>query len=110
EKAADNACATKFLANVGRLLYRRPLPPERLKFDVDKAAENAQRLKDFYAGLGIALEGLLISPNFLMVAEQSEPDPAHPGRKRLDAYSLASRLSFFLWNASPDDFVLKAAE
>src|SRR6185312_15835890 len=37
-------------------------------------------------------------------------DPARPGRERLDAYSLASRLSLFLWNADPDDELLKAAE
>ena len=29
---------------------------------------------------------------------------------RLDAYSLASRLSFFLWNSAPDDELLKRAE
>src|SRR4051812_19662481 len=83
EKTADKACATKFLSSVGRLLYRKPLEPERLQFVVDKAGENAERLKNFYAGLGIALEGLLISPNFLMVAEQSQADPDHAGRRRL---------------------------
>ena len=108
DKAADKACATTFLSSVGRLLYRKPLSAERLQFVVNKAGENADRLKDFYAGLGIALEGMLISPNFLMVAEQSEADPAHAGRKRLDAYSLASRLSFFLWNAAPDDQIGRA--
>src|SRR5262249_53056631 len=40
----------------------------------------------------------------------TEPDPARPGRKRLDVYSYASRLSFFLWNAAPDGWLLKAAQ
>ncbi|MHB1207432.1 MAG: DUF1588 domain-containing protein [Rhodospirillaceae bacterium] len=110
EKAADRACAAKFLKAVGRLLYRRPLTEARLQAIVDKAAANADQLKDFYAGLGIALEGMLISPNFLMITDKPEPDPAHRGRQRLDAYALASRLSFFLWDAAPDDLVLKAAE
>jgi hypothetical protein len=30
EKAADDACARTFLSSVGRLLYRRPLEPQRL--------------------------------------------------------------------------------
>ena len=74
------------------------------------AADGATRLKDFYAGLGVALEGMLISPNTLFITDESEPDPKQQGRRRLDAYSLAQRLSFFLWNAAPDDAVLKAAE
>ena len=110
EKAADRACAAKFLKAVGRLLYRRPLTDTMLAGIVEKAAANADQLKDFYAGLGIALEGMLISPNFLMVADKAEADPKHSGAQRLDSYSLASRLSFFLWNAAPDDLVLTAAE
>ena len=108
--AADPACAAKFLSTVGRLLYRRPLDEALLKEAVDKAGETAGRLKDFYAGLQIALEGMLISPRVLLVADSAEPDPLNPGRTRLDAYSLASRLSLFLWNAAPDDMLLKAAE
>lgn len=110
EKAADAACATKFLAATGRLLYRRPMDAVLLKEAVDKAAEGAARMKDFYAGVALALEGMLISPDMLFIADLTEPDPKQPGQERLDAYSLASRLSFFLWNAAPDDAVLKAAE
>jgi hypothetical protein len=110
EKAPDTACATKFLAGVGRLLYRHKLSDEKVKSLVGEADEAAGKLKDFYAGLSSALEGMLISPEVLLVADTTEPDPAHPGRERLDAYSIASRLSFFLWNAAPDDNVLKSAE
>ena len=110
EKAADRACATQFLSKVGRLLYRRPLSDVLLKEAVDKAGESADRMHDFYAGLSIALEGMLISPRVLLVADTSEPDPKKAGKERLDSYSLASRLSLFLWNAAPDDMLLKAAE
>ena len=44
------------------------------------------------------------------MADTAEPDPARPGHERLDAYSFASRLSLFLWNAAPDEALLKAAE
>src|SRR6185312_8885572 len=110
EKAADTACATKFIANVGRLLFRRPLTPEKIHDVVGEANTAADRLKDFYNGLAVAFEGLLLSPNMLLVKEKAEPDPQHPGHQRLDGYSLASRLSFFLWNAAPDDALLKAAQ
>jgi hypothetical protein len=109
DKAADDACARTYLSTVGRLLYRRPLEPDRLAEYVTEANEAATRLKNFYTGLGTVLEGMLISPRVLLVSEQGEPDPKHPGRERLDAYSLASRLSFFLWNAAPDAPLLAAA-
>lgn len=109
EKAADKACATKFLSYVGRRLNRRPLSPARLDEIVDYAGKGAERLGDFYAGLSVALEGLLSSPRTLYIEEVTEPDPRHPGQQRLDSFSLASRLSFFLWNQAPNDALLDAA-
>jgi hypothetical protein len=107
---ADATCARTFLGVAGRLLYRRPLPEARLAQMVDEAGKSAVQLKDFYAGLGTVIEGMLISPEVLMIHDRSEPDPERPGRRRLDAYSYAARLSLFLWNAGPDDRVLRAAE
>ncbi len=109
EKAADAACAGKFLPAIGRLLYRHPLAPEQSQALVKEAGEAATRFKDFYAGLGYALEGMLISPEMLLVAETSEPDPKRPDHQRLDAYSLVTRLSLFLWNSGPDSILLDAA-
>ncbi len=107
---ADDACASEFLAKTGRFLYRRALTDSELAVYVKNAGAAADRLKDFYAGIEIALEGMLINPEVLFIVERSEPDPRNPGRLRLDSYSLASRLSFFLWNAGPDDKLLTAAE
>lgn len=110
EKAADAGCATEFIKSTGRLLYRRPLDEKRLSELVDEAGKAADDLKDFYAGLATALEGMLISPEMLFIVDVAESDPDNPDRRRLDAYSLASRLSFFLWNSAPDDELLRAAE
>ena len=110
QDAADPRCAAKFLGPVARLLHRRAPTREQQAALVATAGEAADRLHDFHAGLGVALEGLLLSPETLFIIERSEPDPARPGLRRLDAYSLASRLSFFLWNAGPDEALLKAAE
>ena len=107
---ADPACAQQFLSATGRLWFRRPLEPAALKTLVDKAGQAADQLHDFYAGLGGVLGGMLVSPEALYVIDTAEPDPAHAGERRLDAYSLASRLSFFLWNSAPDDALLTAAD
>jgi hypothetical protein len=109
EEAADDACASEFLSKVGRLLYRRPLADAELSVFVESAGSGAKSLKDFYAGLETALEAMLLSPEVLFIVERSEPDPDQAGKLRLDAYSLASRLSYFLWDAGPDEELLAAA-
>lgn len=110
EDAADKACATEFLSKTGRLLFGRTLSDAEVDVYVASAEAGAESLEDFYQGLATALEGLLISPDFLFIVENAEPDPENSGKLRLDAYSLASRLSYFLWNASPDAELLDAAE
>lgn len=106
---AEPDCARQFLRESGRLLYRRPLAAERLDDLTALAGRAAADTGDFYTGLALALEAMLISPEFLFIADRTEPDPARSGARRLDAYSLASRLSFFLWNGPPDDALLRAA-
>lgn len=108
--SADPACAGLFLSQSGRLLLRRPLSENQLAELIDIAGYAAQQTENFYEGLALALEAILISPEFVFVVERAEPDPEQPDLMRLDSYSLASRLSFFLWNAPPDDALLQAAE
>lgn len=107
---ADSACAAQFLRETGRLLYRRPLDETKVAELADVADAAADQTADFYAGLAIALEAMLIGPEVVFIIDVAEPDPQRPGQERLDAWSLASRLSFFLWNAAPDDELLRAAE
>jgi len=107
---ADSACAAQFLRETGRLLYRRPLDETKVAELADVADAAADQTADFYAGLAIALEAMLIGPEVVFIIDVAEPDPQRPGQERLDAWSLASRLSFFLWNAAPDDELLLSAE
>jgi Protein of unknown function (DUF1592)/Protein of unknown function (DUF1588)/Protein of unknown function (DUF1595)/Protein of unknown function (DUF1585) len=108
--AADDACARRFIEKVGRRLYRRPLTDEERNFGVAAARTGADAVHNFYTGLSFALAFMLESPQFLFRRETAEPDPALPGRYRMDGYSKASLLSFFLWDTAPDEELLKAAE
>lgn len=110
QNAADDVCARQFFGEVGRLLYRQPLTEAQLT-DIVKIANNSVGTAgDFYDGLAFALTGMLISPQFLYIRETIEPSPDNPAEWRLDGYSKASRLSFLLWDSSPDDELLRAAE
>ena len=108
--APDDTCARQFLGEAGRLLFRRPMTPGEQDLYVRAAHIATTPVNDFYYGLGIGLAALLESPQFLFRQEQSEPVPGRPGEYRLDAFSRASRISFFLWNAGPDPQLLAAAE
>ena len=108
--AADDACASQFLSETGKMLYRRPLTTDELQSRVKVANEAATGLKDFYSGLGISLSTMMVSPKFLFRQEAAEPDPDHAGQYRMDAFSKASQLSFFLWDAAPDPELLAAAD
>ncbi|MCB2076268.1 MAG: DUF1592 domain-containing protein [Novosphingobium sp.] len=105
----DEKCAGDFFEDYGRLLYRRPLTAAEKADLVGLARSGAVKGGDFYKGLEIGLTRLLVSPFFIFRVETSEADPADPSKMRLDAYSLATRLSFLFWDAPPDRELLDAA-
>lgn len=105
----DEECAQLFLPHIGQYLFRRPLNGLETSLAVDSAREATEVLGDFYDGLGKALAGLLVSPSFLYIADILEADPEKGGTVRLTGYSKAARLSYLLWDSTPDDALLKAA-
>jgi hypothetical protein len=107
--AFDEACARAFFAKVGLMLFRRPLGDGELASALAVARNATTVSSDFYKGVEAGLARLLVSPQFVFRMERSEADPSAPGRQRLDAYSLATRIAFLLWNAPPDPELLGAA-
>jgi len=107
-KEADDACTGQILSHYGRLLYRRPLGKDELKTAVNLSRDLAKKQKDFYAGLRYGLASLLQAPDFVFRMETAVP----AGNKQwaLDPYSRATRLSYLMWNSSPDAQLLEAAE
>ena len=61
---------------------------------------------DFRAAVKDALLVVLTSPQFLFLIEASETPQPEP----IAAHELASKLSYFLWNAPPDERLLKLAK
>ncbi|MBL8211271.1 MAG: DUF1592 domain-containing protein, partial [Bryobacterales bacterium] len=107
-KAADDACAAQILKHYGLLLFRRPLTAPELDNRVGLSRRITEQTKDFYEGLRYGLSVLLQLPDFLF---RSEVAVVAAGGKKdtLDGYSRATRLSFLLWNTTPDAELLRAA-
>lgn len=108
--APDDDCARRTLTPIARYLFRRPVTATEQAAFVDIAARATRDARSFYTGLELAVASMLVSPNFLYVVESAEPVPGHPGELQLDGYSRASRLSFLLWNTTPNEALLTAAD
>jgi hypothetical protein len=81
------------LAFAGRA-YRRPVKAEEIEGHLRLAEAELRAGASFPEALRAAYRGVLLSPKFLYFDEALGP---------LSAQALASRLSFFLWSAPPDD-------
>ena len=64
----------------------------------------------FEGGVRSALEAVLASPHFVFRMERERPATAAQGSTRVADLDLASRLSFFLWGAPPDEELLALAK
>ena len=106
--AADDACTGQVVAQYGLMLFRRPLTAEESAARIALAHDIAGKTGDFYAGLRYALASLMAAPDFLFRTEYAVPE-ADGKSWTLDAYSRASRLSYLLWDSTPDAALLKAA-
>ncbi|MBU6413051.1 MAG: DUF1592 domain-containing protein [Planctomycetes bacterium] len=86
--------------------YRRPVEPAQLE-SLMKVYRNERGLgADEHRSLRTTLTAVLVSPSFLFrTVEIGQSGPRHT----LDAYELASRLSYFLWSSTPDGALLSAA-
>jgi len=105
--AADDACAAQFVMDFGRRAYRRPLSADE-RDRILVAYGVGKQEGDFANGIRLVISAMLQSPSFLYRVELGVPGPADDV-VALTPYELATRLSFFLWKAPPDDELLAAA-
>jgi mono/diheme cytochrome c family protein len=107
--AEEGPCAERIVARLARRAYRRPVT----KDDVEPLLafySQGREEEGFEGGIRLAVQRLLVSPDFLFRREQ-DPASAAPGTVyRVSDIELASRLSFFLWSSMPDDELLDLAE
>jgi Protein of unknown function (DUF1592)/Protein of unknown function (DUF1588)/Protein of unknown function (DUF1595)/Protein of unknown function (DUF1587) len=102
-----NACISRFIAHYGLKLFRRPLTTAEQAQREGVVGEVVALGGSVIEGLELALASLLVSPDFLFRIETAQP--ASNGQWQLDGYSRAARLSYFLWNTTPDTALLQAA-
>src|SRR5262249_9600200 len=105
----EQACAEKILTNVAHRAYRRPSGADDLP-QLMALYKQGAATGGFESGIRLALQKVLVSPEFIFRAELDPANTPAGTVHRVSDIELASRLSFFLWSSIPDDELLAVAE
>ncbi len=102
--------AQKVLSPLLMRAFRRPVKKQEQDRILDIFQLAYQREKHYERSLQIALQAILVSPQFLFRIERDSKLNQNPQGENLDDYELASRLSYFLWSSMPDDELFELAQ
>jgi mono/diheme cytochrome c family protein len=108
-QADEHACATTILSKIARRAYRRPITKADVQGLLEFFDQGRQDGQSFDAGIQLALERVLVDPDFLLRIYRDQAH-AKDASYRLSDLEVASRLSFFLWSSVPDEHLLDLAD
>ena len=104
----EDECGRSFVRDFGARIFRRPLDEaEAITFDTLFASTRAA--KGYARATELVLEAMLQSPQFVYRVDAFGAPTEETGAIALTGYQMASRLSFFLINSTPDSELLMAA-
>jgi cytochrome c5 len=104
----EDACAATIVATLARRAYRRPIAKDEIPSLLIPYRSGREQV-GFENGIRLALQRILVSPDFLFRVEVDPAGAASGSAYRIGDVELASRLSFFLWSSGPDDELLGLA-
>jgi hypothetical protein len=110
--AAETTCATQFITAFGLEAYRRPVAAGE-QTDLLTLFTKVRGLGlSFSESIGAIVKSMVQSPNFLYHWEIGPTPPAvgSDGLAPLTPWQIASRLASTLWETTPDDTLLQAAQ
>ncbi|HSI64207.1 MAG TPA: DUF1592 domain-containing protein, partial [Candidatus Saccharimonadia bacterium] len=93
--------AKRILTAFMRRAFRRPVRDAEVQAFVSLVEAKLAEKHSFEQAVRVGLAAVMTSPQFLFLREE-------PGK--LNAFALASRLSYFLWSTMPDEELLALAE
>ncbi len=94
--------ARKILTAFTSKAYRRPVTAQEVDRLLTYVHLAEKQGESFEGGIRVAVEAVLVNPNFLFHVEL-DPKPNEKTTSRyLTDYELAARLSYFLWSSVPD--------
>ncbi|MFY8051568.1 MAG: DUF1587 domain-containing protein, partial [Armatimonadaceae bacterium] len=97
---SEHEAARKSLKAFAYKAFRRPVYAHELDGLVALFERQRRTGANYTTALRIATKAVLVSPGFLFRIDSALP--AKTGPHPLDAYTIASRMSYFVWSSMPD--------
>ncbi|MDZ7778803.1 MAG: DUF1592 domain-containing protein [Gemmatimonadota bacterium] len=104
----ERPCAESIIERLAEQAYRRPLRNDDLE-SLMSFYEDGRQDGGFEGGIRRAIQAMLASPHFVFRLEQTNVDADEREIYEVADMDLASRLSFFLWAAPPDEELIRVA-
>lgn len=104
-KSQDQAAREILQAFLSRA-FRRPVDDTQVASYHNLYRSARKQGEAYEPAILFALRSALVSPRFLF---RAEPPNDSPEVRPVDSYSLASRLSYFLWGSMPDELLFDVA-
>lgn len=101
-------CEQSLATSLGKAMFRRPLTDDEVADFAALFATAADEELTFEDGAELVLTAMLQSPQFLYLLED-EPENGSGQVRIVRGYDMASRVSYLLWQSSPDDTLYDAA-
>jgi hypothetical protein len=108
-QAGGHACVASTVLAFAEKAFRRPVTEAEVAPFVAIADGHTTSGGTAADGLKLALKAVLLSPYFLFKVEL-DPSPTAKDVHKLNAYELATRLSYYLWSSTPDDALYASAK
>jgi mono/diheme cytochrome c family protein len=106
--ASGRSCVERIVTALATRAYRRPATRREIDALL-RFVEMGARGRSAEQGIQLAIQAVLISPNFLFRVER-DTNPRDPQEvHEVSPFELASRLSYFLWSSMPDDELMTLA-
>ena len=109
KESSEAACARQITENLARRAYRRPVTAQDIAMLLPFYEAGRSRNGSFDEGIERMVAAVLGSPDFLYRSIRGPQGTAPTTEFALTNGELASRLSYFLWNAGPDEELLNLA-
>lgn len=100
-------CSERVIRHLTRRAYRRPATTQEIGKLTKLAALVRNNGDSFEESIRVAVQAVLMSPQFLFRIEQEGSGSANDA---LNDHDLASRLSYFLWSTMPDEQLMRLAD
>ncbi|HEX7670567.1 MAG TPA: DUF1592 domain-containing protein [Polyangiaceae bacterium] len=102
----EDTCGKQLIDDLGARAFRRPLAPEE-RDRLITFFTSARTTYDFKTAVSMVIQAVLQSPQFLYRVELG--GPPDKASAPLTSYEIASRLSYFFWDTTPDSALRDAA-